>query len=143
MSENLTKTQLKLLVSKNINRYYKIYLLFLIIDIFINFLIIVIVPILGFFIILQTQWFLWLISVLTAFQNFILKTNEQKNKNYAIYLQLQKLLEDIQNGTSDIQKYNNELNNIIKNNLFFNPKISSEYSHTEEELYQLQRIEEN
>ena len=141
MSENLTKTQLKLLVSKNINRYYKIYISLFITDVFINFLIIVVVPVLGFFIVLQTQWFLWLISVLTAFQNFILKTNQQKNKNYRIYVKLTKLLENINSNEFDIQKYNNEFNLIIKNNLFFNPKINSEYLHTEEELYQLGRIE--
>lgn len=139
---NLSELKYSILRNQRIHLYY--YWLYFIIDIFINLLVIVILPLLNFFVIFEGRYILFAVAALTGFQNLILKTTQFKIEHetaYKSYTELKSELYNIEDLEIQPKDYILKFNNIQKTSprVYFFGFIPRKFQHTEEEMYQIER----
>ena len=139
---NLSELKYNILKYQQLHFYF--YWFYYIVDIFINSIVIILLPILNFFVIYQGRYVLIIVAGLTAIQNLVLNTVSKKlehETSYKAFEQLRNEMTKSDDPLSQFREFNLSFNNIKSNapRIPFFMKIPRAVSYSEEELYQINR----
>lgn len=139
---NLSELKYSVLRNEQIHLYY--FWFYFILDIIINFLVIVLIPILNFFVFFEGRYILFVVGGLTGIQNIVLRTTEFKIQHeiaYKSYIELKSEIYNMEEQENSVRDYILKFNIIQKTSprIYFFGFIPRKFQHTEEEIYQIER----